>query len=86
MRAGPIVHIMAAAIGIAAAVAFFVTGFLAFARINPALPRSRTLQVWLFPFLTRANDFVGSGWRFRKLQWLSFGIMALAALVWAASA
>jgi hypothetical protein len=79
------IHYIAGGAAICFGVLFIIYGAMAQQLIDPDLDHARRTTVWLISVSAGRHDFVGQGWHFRKLQWLWFGLLCVAIVVWGAS-
>lgn len=79
-----LVHYAAGAVAVAAALAFLLFGFTSAQMLDDNRSLPDKLVTWFTPS-ARRSDFVGHGWRHRKLQWLAGAVLIVALLVWGAT-
>ena len=74
-------HYLFAALAAACVLAFAGLGFALDQFLDPNRPLDEKLTTWFTPN-RRPSDFVGSGWRLQKLQWLSGALFAIFIFLW----
>ena len=79
-----VIHYVAGAVAVGAVLAFILLGATSAQMLDPNRSLPDKLVTW-FTASARRSDFVGDGWRYRKLQWLAGAVLIVAVVLWGAT-